>query len=107
MAEGARLESVYTARYPGFESLSLRHNPFIFVNYKEHQIQIKGSCLTNHGAIALIVMTRELFGRCRDLSEKFGAIERLITQCHLFPSRMTGPFYKANPLLLFGVGLVR
>ena len=25
MAEGARLESVYTARYPGFESLSLRH----------------------------------------------------------------------------------
>ena len=27
MAEGARLESVYTARYPGFESLSLRHNP--------------------------------------------------------------------------------
>ena len=24
MAEGARLESVYTARYPGFESLSLR-----------------------------------------------------------------------------------
>ena len=28
MAEGARLESVYTARYPGFESLSLRHTPF-------------------------------------------------------------------------------
>ena len=27
MAEGARLESVYTARYPGFESLSLRHTP--------------------------------------------------------------------------------
>ncbi len=27
MAEGARLESVYTARYPGFESLSLRHFP--------------------------------------------------------------------------------
>lgn len=27
MAEGARLESVYTARYPGFESLSLRHKP--------------------------------------------------------------------------------
>jgi hypothetical protein len=26
VAEGARLESVYTARYPGFESLSLRHN---------------------------------------------------------------------------------
>lgn len=26
MAEGARLESVYTARYPGFESLSLRHD---------------------------------------------------------------------------------
>ncbi len=26
MAEGARLESVYTARYPGFESLSLRHS---------------------------------------------------------------------------------
>ena len=25
VAEGARLESVYTARYPGFESLSLRH----------------------------------------------------------------------------------
>jgi hypothetical protein len=24
VAEGARLESVYTARYPGFESLSLR-----------------------------------------------------------------------------------
>ena len=30
MAEGARLESVYTARYPGFESLSLRQ-PAIFV----------------------------------------------------------------------------
>src|SRR6185437_3871643 len=28
VAEGARLESVYTARYPGFESLSLRHTPF-------------------------------------------------------------------------------
>ena len=28
MAEGARLESVYTARYPGFESLSLRHKPY-------------------------------------------------------------------------------
>jgi hypothetical protein len=27
VAEGARLESVYTARYPGFESLSLRHSP--------------------------------------------------------------------------------
>ena len=27
VAEGARLESVYTARYPGFESLSVRHNP--------------------------------------------------------------------------------
>ena len=27
VAEGARLESVYTARYPGFESLSLRHRP--------------------------------------------------------------------------------
>ena len=27
MAEGARLESVYTARYPGFESLSLRQPP--------------------------------------------------------------------------------
>ena len=27
VAEGARLESVYTARYPGFESLSLRHLP--------------------------------------------------------------------------------
>ena len=27
VAEGARLESVYTARYPGFESLSLRHFP--------------------------------------------------------------------------------
>ncbi len=26
MAEGARLESVYTATYRGFESLSLRHN---------------------------------------------------------------------------------
>jgi hypothetical protein len=26
VAEGARLESVYTARYPGFESLSLRQN---------------------------------------------------------------------------------
>jgi hypothetical protein len=26
VAEGARLESVYTARYPGFESLSLRHS---------------------------------------------------------------------------------
>ena len=26
VAEGARLESVYTARYRGFESLSLRHN---------------------------------------------------------------------------------
>src|ERR1700729_3447471 len=25
VAEGARLESVYPARYPGFESLSLRH----------------------------------------------------------------------------------
>ena len=25
MVEGARLESVYTARYQGFESLSLRH----------------------------------------------------------------------------------
>ena len=29
VAEGARLESVYTARYPGFESLSLRHFPFL------------------------------------------------------------------------------
>jgi hypothetical protein len=29
VAEGARLESVYTARYPGFESLSLRHIPKI------------------------------------------------------------------------------
>jgi hypothetical protein len=28
VAEGARLESVYTARYPGFESLSLRHRLF-------------------------------------------------------------------------------
>jgi hypothetical protein len=27
VAEGARLESVYTARYPGFESLSLRQTP--------------------------------------------------------------------------------
>ena len=27
VAEGARLESVYTARYPGFESLSLRQPP--------------------------------------------------------------------------------
>ena len=26
VAEGARLESVYTARYPGFESLPVRHN---------------------------------------------------------------------------------
>src|ERR1700685_4077964 len=26
VAEGARLESVYTARYPGFESLSLRQH---------------------------------------------------------------------------------
>ena len=26
MVEGARLESVYTATYRGFESLSLRHN---------------------------------------------------------------------------------
>ena len=26
MAEGARLESVYTATYRGFESLTLRHN---------------------------------------------------------------------------------
>lgn len=26
MVEGARLESVYTARYPGFESQSLRQN---------------------------------------------------------------------------------
>ena len=26
MAEGARLESVYTAMYRGFESLTLRHN---------------------------------------------------------------------------------
>ena len=29
MAEGARLESVYTARYPGFESLSLRQFNFM------------------------------------------------------------------------------
>jgi hypothetical protein len=29
VAEGARLESVYTARYPGFESLSLRHRLFL------------------------------------------------------------------------------
>ncbi len=33
MAEGARLESVYTARYPGFESLSLRHPlPFFLMS---------------------------------------------------------------------------
>ena len=34
MAEGARLESVYTARYPGFESLSLRH-PFLSITYAD------------------------------------------------------------------------
>ena len=34
VAEGARLESVYTARYPGFESLSLRHSPFLKTSYK-------------------------------------------------------------------------
>ena len=28
MVEGARLESVYTATYRGFESLSLRHQSF-------------------------------------------------------------------------------
>ncbi len=28
VVEGARLESVYTATYRGFESLSLRHQPF-------------------------------------------------------------------------------
>ncbi len=32
MAEGARLESVYTARYPGFESLSLRHFPAVHLS---------------------------------------------------------------------------
>ncbi len=32
VAEGARLESVYTARYPGFESLSLRHTPLQLLN---------------------------------------------------------------------------
>ena len=36
VAEGARLESVYTARYPGFESLSLRHQVSrIFLSIQE------------------------------------------------------------------------
>ena len=35
VAEGARLESVYTARYPGFESLSLRHTFLIHLKIND------------------------------------------------------------------------
>ena len=45
MAEGARLESVYTARYPGFESLSLRHFPFLSVNLSEWNAPEGATCL--------------------------------------------------------------
>ena len=40
VAEGARLESVYTARYPGFESLSLRH------------FLLKSTCINSYGAVS-------------------------------------------------------
>ena len=70
MAEGARLESVYTARYPGFESLSLRqshsreqfrisdwnHNLFDFSSY---------GTFWNSGWIARFGLFRSL-GVCLD-----------------------------------------
>ncbi len=42
MAEGARLESVYTARYPGFESLSLRHTYRFNTRIQRKPVRPKG-----------------------------------------------------------------
>ncbi len=47
MAEGARLESVYTARYPGFESLSLRHIDYksvLYATYEATKDSIQPDC---------------------------------------------------------------
>jgi hypothetical protein len=41
VAEGARLESVYTARYRGFESHSLRHKTIeLCLSFRRHQRDI-------------------------------------------------------------------
>ena len=60
MAEGARLESVYTARYPGFESLSLRHTSlqqFTQLAPKQIDFERLGSSLVVAAGLVLAIRT--------------------------------------------------